>query len=208
MFYYNKDMFTKVNTSSIKKSLLADLLVKTSHQKVLAFFLARPSGQFYGTEIAEKMGISIAQVSKVLIDLRQTGLLEMERKGRTELYHIVSENPALRAFKVLNTLISIEPLVERLRVVSRRVALYGSCASGMNIESSDLDLLIVSTKKDDVQDVIADFPDDAYYGFSKIRAIVKTPAEWAALEEQDPVFHNEILRGISLYEKEIDESRL
>jgi len=201
-------MFTKVNTSSIKKSLLADLLVKTSHQRVLAFFLARPSGQLYGTEIAEKTGISIAQVSKVLIDLRQTGLLEMERKGRTELYHIVSENPVLRTFKVLNTLISIEPLVERLRVVTRRVALYGSCASGTNIERSDLDLLIVSTKKDDVQDIIADFPNDAYYGFSEIRAIVKTPAEWEALEEQDPVFHNEILRGISLYEKEIDESRL
>jgi len=201
-------MFTKMNISSIKKSSLADLLVKTSHQRVLAFFLARPSGQFYGTEIAEKMAISIAQVSKVLIDLRKAGLLRMERKGRTELYHIISENPALRAFKVLNTLISIEPLVERLRGVSRRVILYGSCASGTNIEGSDLDLFVVSTKRDVVQEIISSFPVDAYYGFSEIRAVVKTPAEWAALEEKDPVFHNEILRGVSLYEKEIGESRL
>jgi len=201
-------MFTKVKTSSIKKGSLADLFVKTSHQRVLAFFLARPSGQFYGTEIAEKMGISIAQVSKVLIDLRKAGLLEMERKGRTELCRVVSENPALRAFKVLNTLISIEPLIARLKRASRRVALYGSCASGMNIERSDLDLLIVSTKKDEVRDIISSFPVDAYYVFSEIRAIVMTPAEWVALEEKDPKFHNEILRGISLYEKEIDESRL
>ncbi|MFQ5481002.1 MAG: hypothetical protein ACE5DW_06965 [Thermodesulfobacteriota bacterium] len=47
-----------------------------------------------------------------------------------------------------------------------------------------------------------------HYGFSEIRAVEKTPAEWAALEEKDPVFHNEILSGVSLYEKEIDESRL
>jgi len=194
--------------SSIKKSSLADLLVKTSHQRVLAFFLARPSGQFYGTEIAEKASISIAQVSKVLIDLRQAGLLKMERKGRTELYHIVSENPVLRAFKVLNTLISIEPLVERLKGACKGVVLYGSCASGMNIASSDLDLLVVCTKIDEVQEIISGFPSDAYYGFSKLRAVVKTSAEWSALEEKDPAFHNEILSGISLYEREIDESRL
>jgi len=201
-------MFSKVKISSIKKSLLADLLVKTSHQRVLAFFLARPSGQFYGTEIAEKMGVSIAQVSKVLIDLRKAGLLKMERKGRTELYRVVSDNPVLRAFKTLNTLISIEPLIERLESASKLVILYGSCVCGTNIEGSDLDLFIVSTKNDVVQDIISGFPNDAYYGFSEIRAIVKTPAEWAALEQKDPVFHNEILRGISLYEKEIDESRL
>jgi len=165
-------MFTKVNIFSIKKSLFADLLVKTSHQRILAFFLARPSGQFYGTEIAKEMGISIAQVSKVLIDLRQAKLLEMERKGRTELYRVVSENPVLRAFKVLNTIISIEPILERLRVVSRGVILYGSCASGMNIESNDLDLLVVCTKIEEVQEIISGFPSDAYYGFSELRAVV------------------------------------
>jgi len=193
---------------SVKDSALAGLLVKTSHQRVLAFFLAHPSSQFYGAEIAVKTGISTGQASKVLDDLRKAGLIEMERKGRTELYRVISENPVLRAFKVLNTLISIEPLIERLKGASRRVILYGSCASGTNIERSDLDLLVVSTKKDEVQEIISGFPSDAYYGFSEMRAVVKTPVEWVALEEKDPVFHNELLRGVSLYEKEIDESRL
>lgn len=201
-------MFTKVKISSINISPLSNLLVKTSHQKVLAFFLARPTGQFYGSEIADKTEISIGQVSKVLGDLRKAGLVEMERKGRTELYRIVSDNPALRVFKSLNTIISIEPLVESIRGVSKRVVLYGSCASGTNIEGSDLDLLVVSARKGKVQEIISGFPADAYYGFSEIRAVVKTPAEWAALEEKDPVFYNELLRGIVLYEKEIDESRL
>ncbi|MFQ5737274.1 MAG: nucleotidyltransferase domain-containing protein [Thermodesulfobacteriota bacterium] len=194
--------------SSIKKNPHGGFLVKTSHQRVLAFFLARPTGRFYGSEIADKTGISIGQASKVLGDLKKAGLVEMERRGRTELYRIVSDDPALRAFKVLNTIISIEPLVERLKRATKRVVLYGSCATGTNIEGSDLDLLVVSTKKGAVQEIISGFPADAYYGFSEIRTVVKTPAEWAALEDKDPVFHNELLRGISLYEKEIDESRL
>lgn len=201
-------MFSKMNMSSIKKNPLLGLFVKTSHQKILAFFLAHPSGQFYGAEIAVKTRISTGQASKVLGDLKKAGLVEMERRGRTELYRAISDNPALRAFKTLNTLVSIEPLVEGLRGVSKRVILYGSCASGTNIEGSDLDLLVVSAKKGDVQEIISGFPAYGYYGFSEIRAVVKTPAEWAALEGKDPVFYNELLRGIGLYEKEIDESRL
>ncbi len=200
-------MFSKVKTLEANNPL-ADLLVKTSHQKVIAFFLARPTGQFYGAEISDKTEISIGQISKVLGDLRKAGLVEMERKGRTELYSIVFDNPALRVFKVLNTIISIEPLVESLRSVSKRVVLYGSCASGTNIEESDLDLLVVSARKGEVEEIISAFPASAYYGFSEIRAVVKTPAEWAALEDKDPVFYNEIIKGIALYEKEIDESRL
>ncbi len=200
-------MFSKVKILGANNPL-ADLLVKTSHQKVIAFFLARPTGQFYGAEISDKTEISIGQISKVLGDLRKAGLVEMERKGRTELYSIVSDNPALRVFKVLNTIISIEPLVESLRSVSKRVVLYGSCASGTNIEESDLDLLVVSARKGEVEEIISAFPASAYYGFSEIRAVVKTPAEWVALEDKDPVFYNEIIKGIALYEKEIDESRL
>lgn len=207
LFHYNEDMFDKMEMSSVKNSPLAGLLVRTSHQKVLAFFLARPTGRFYGSEIAEKTDISIGQASKVLGDLKKSGLVEMERRGRTELYCIISDNPALKAFKVLNTIMSIEPLVERLKGTSKRVVLYGSCAIGTNIEESDLDLVVVSTKRDEVQEIISSFPGDVYYGFSEIMVVIKTPAEWAALEEKDPVFHNELLRGITLYEKEIDESR-
>lgn len=197
-----------MKTSSINNSPLSGLLVRTSHQRVLAFFLARPTGQFYGSEIADKTEISIGQASKVLGDLKKAGLVEMERRGRTELYRIVSNNPALKAFKVLNTIISIEPLIEGLKFSSKRVILYGSCADGTNIERSDLDLLVISTNKSKIQEIISSFPSDAYYGFSEIRATVKTPAEWAGLEEKDPVFHNELLQGITLYEREIDESRL
>ncbi|MEE9614159.1 MAG: nucleotidyltransferase domain-containing protein [Thermodesulfobacteriota bacterium] len=184
------------------------LLVKTTHQKVLAFFLARPSGFFYGSEVSKKTGVSIGQVSKILNDLRRAGLVEKETKGKTELYRVLTDSAVLRTYKVLTTLISIEPLVEGLKKVSRLVILYGSCAKGTNVEESDLDLLVVSSVRDKVQDTVARFLYDEGRGFSEIKPVIKRPAAWASLEQNDPSFYGELQKGILLYEKEIDESRL
>lgn len=193
---------------ALKKTLLRDLLVKTTHQKVLAFFLARPSGHFYGSEIAKKTGVSTGQVSKILNDLGRAGLVEKESKGKTELYRVLMESAVLRTYKVLNTLISIDPLVGELRKVSKLVILYGSCAKGTNVEDSDLDLLVVSSVRDGVLDVVAGYPYDKRRGFSEIKPVIKRPAVWAALEHNDPTFYGELQKGILLYEKEVDESRL
>lgn len=201
-------MFAKVKTSSLKDSILKDLLIKTTHQKVISFFLAYPTRPFYGSEISKNIGISTGQTSKVLNDLYRAGLLEKERKGKTELYNTVQDSPTLRTYKVLGTLISISPLVEKLKKTSKRLILYGSCAKGTNIEESDIDILVVSNNKDKVLDIIKQHPTKNYYGFSEIRPVIKKPSEWAALEEKDLVFFNEIQKGILLFDREIDESRL
>jgi len=208
LFHYNEDMFSKINISSLKRNPLKDIFVKTSHQKVLSYFLAHPGRRFYGAEISRETGISTGQVSSVLNCLLKAGLVEKDRRGRTELYTIHAEKPALRIYKVLNTVVSIEPLIERLSEVSRRIILYGSCAKGVNVEESDLDILVVSSKRKAVLGLISEFPATAYYGFAEIKPVIKTPAEWAALEDKSPVFYNEVQNGILLYEKEIDESRL
>ncbi|MBI5233396.1 MAG: nucleotidyltransferase domain-containing protein, partial [Deltaproteobacteria bacterium] len=134
-------------------------------------------------------------------------LLKKDRKGRTKLYRILADNPVLKIYKVLNTLVVVEPLIERLGKICKRVILYGSCASGTNIEGSDLDLLVVCSKKDEVQDIISGFPRGAYYGFSDVMPVIKSPAEWAVIEQKDSIFYNELQKGVFLYEKEIDESR-
>lgn len=201
-------MLKKVNTSSLKENELQGILVKTTHQKVLSLFLAHPTCSFYGSEISQRAGISIGQMSKVLNDLFKAGLVTKERRGKTELYNIVAESPPLKTYKVLNTILSITSLVKDLKEFSKRVVLYGSCAKGTNIEESDLDLLVVSSKREKILDALSRHPSDNYYGFSEIRPVIKKPSEWAVLEENDPVFFNEVQKGILLFEREIDESRL
>ena len=75
-------MFDKVKTSSQKIKLLNNLLIKTTHQKVLALFLANPSARLYGSEISKRVGISIGQTSKILGDLLKGGLVEKESQGK------------------------------------------------------------------------------------------------------------------------------
>lgn len=200
-------MFNKVKTSSLKRKVFKNLLIKTTHQRVLTFFLVNPTHHFYGSEISKKIGISVGQTSKILNDLFKAGVVEKESRGKTELYHSIGDSSVLRIYKVLNTLILIDPLVNELKKVSKRIILFGSCAKGMNIENSDLDLFIVSSSEK-VRNIIAQYPLDEYRGFSEIKPVIRKPSEWAILEDKDPVFFNELQKGILLYEKEIDESRL
>lgn len=201
-------MFDKVNIKSKKEKALSGLLVKTTHQKVLTLFLANPSRRFYGSELSKKVGISIGQTSKILGDLLRAGVVEKERKGKTELYAIVELTPELRLFKTLNTVLNIAPLLTRLKPVCRTIILFGSCATGANTEESDLDLLVVSSARNQVLDAVARFSPRQRYGYTEIKPVIKSPAEWANLETSDPVFFAELQKGIVLFEKGVNESRL
>ena len=67
-------MFDKVKISLKNEKALSGQLVKTTHQKALALFLANPSRRFYGSELSKKAGISIGQTSKILGDLLLGGV--------------------------------------------------------------------------------------------------------------------------------------
>ncbi|HWR73073.1 MAG TPA: nucleotidyltransferase domain-containing protein, partial [Nitrospirota bacterium] len=184
------------------------VLVKTTHQKVLALFLADPSRRLYGSEISKKVGISIGQTSKILGELLRGGVVEKERKGKTELYSMREFAPELRLYKTLNTVLSISSLVNRLKSSSKLVILFGSCAQGTNTVESDLDLFVVSSARDEVLDVVARYSPRSRYGYAEIRPVIKSPAERARMEADDPVFFGEVQKGIVLFEKSVNESRL
>ncbi|MEK6700291.1 MAG: nucleotidyltransferase domain-containing protein [Nitrospirota bacterium] len=201
-------MFDKVKTSSRKIGALNGVLVKTTHQKVLALFLADPSRRLYGSEISKKIGISIGQTSKILSDLLRAGVVEKERKGKTELYSLRELTPELRLYKTLNTVLNIASLVNRFKPSSKLVILFGSCAQGTNAEESDLDLFVVSSARNEVLDAVARFSPRNRYGYAEIKPVIKSPAEWARMESDDPVFFGEVQKGIVLFEKDVNESRL
>ena len=114
----------------------------------------------------------------------------------------------MRLYKTLNTILNIGQLIGKLKQACRLIILYGSCASGTNIEDSDLDLLVITGNKAGVLDAIDKFSPRDRYGYSEIKPVIKSPAEWAGLEAKDPVFFRELQRGIILFEKGINESRL
>jgi predicted nucleotidyltransferase len=180
-----------------------DIFIKTTEQKILSLFAMNPDRPFYGREISKKLRISLGAVHAALISLEKRGILHSQHVGKTKLYRIEALNPIIQSFKVLNALLVLEPLIEAIRGISRRVILFGSYATGSFAASSDLDLLVVSGEKEIILRKIDSFKRKS--GLD-IRPIIKDQVEWMKLENGSPEFCDELSRGITLWEKPAGES--
>ena len=110
--------------------MLKDIFIKTVEQRILSLFVANPDKVFYSREVSKKIKTSLGATSNALRLLEKNSILSSEKKGRTSLYTLKLPNEHLERFKILNVLLIIEPLIEKLKSISRRVILYGSYATG------------------------------------------------------------------------------
>lgn len=190
-------------------NMLKQIFIKTTHQKILAFFAEYSDKSFHEREIVRQTGLGKGQVNRVLNDLHKKSVLHREQKGRMLFYSLNQESPALKQFKILKTVLDLNPLVETLQPLTKKIILYGSRANGTNITDSDLDLFIVSSKQDEdeIKKIIQDF-EKQQKNLIEIRPVIRNTAQWMALEDKDPIYFNELLKRIILWEKPIDESRL
>lgn len=182
-----------------------DVFIKSTEQKILSLFAMNPDRPFYGREISKKLKISLGAVHAALRSLEKRGILDSQHVGKTKLYRLVAPNPIIHSFMVLNALLVLEPLIEALKDISRRVILFGSYATGSFAASSDLDLFIVSREKEKILRIIESFKRKS--GLD-IRPIIKDQVEWMKLERGSPEFFDELRRGIILWEKPVGESGL
>jgi predicted nucleotidyltransferase len=83
--------------------------------------------------------------------------------------------------------------------------LYGSCAQGTDTSESDLDLFVVSSRKNEVSNVISDFKFPRGYENIHIQSVIRTPAELLKGSESGHAFMQEVERGIVLWEKVANE---
>lgn len=172
----------------------------TSQGQVLRF-LARHSGRsFFEQEIVENTGVSRSAVNLAARSLWQAGLLHRQRRGRMNFYSADDHHPFVRQFKVLDTLARLEPLLQELRPLARRIVLFGSCAAGTNTAESDIDLFILSRDREQVMRVVRRHLSDL-----PIQAIVLNHQEMAEASERDRAFLDQIERGLVLWEEGADE---
>jgi predicted nucleotidyltransferase len=183
--------------------MLKDVFIKTVEQRILSLFVANPEKAFYNREISKKIKTSLGATSNALRLLKKNSILTSEKKGKTNLYTLKLPNEYLERFKILNTLLTMEPLVEKLKNISRRVILYGSYATGSFTSDSDLDIFVISEKREEVLKVIDSFKTNVAL---EIKPVIKKQVEWMQLEKSNPEFFSEINQGIILWEKPINES--
>lgn len=197
---YNEHMFNKTSGRDRRRN---DIFIKSPEQKILSLFAMNPEISFYGREIAEKLGLSLGSVHAALLSLERSGFLIPRRIGKTRLFSLETTHPVIPAFRVLNSILVLDPLMESLKAISKRVILFGSYATGNFGPMSDVDVLIVSNEKDGVSKRIESFKRKS--GLD-IRPIIKNQIEWAKLEMDGTEFIEELDRGILLWERPVEES--
>ncbi len=173
-----------------------DILSSKMNQKILEFLCEHPNDSFYSSQIAKKTGLSIGGVNQSLHLLKKNNLLKSEKKGRMTFYQVDNSSAIIRQFKVFRTILLLNPLVKKLQPYAEKVVLFGSCAEGTNNEDSDIDLLVVSSQKANVTEII-----DKFKNKNKLQLILKSPQEYVSLEKKEPVFFQEIEKGTPLWQK-------
>lgn len=193
-----------MNTNSNTR-ILKDIIFPTSELKILSFFTLHPEDSFHVRELSRRTKLSLGGTNKALSSLHSQGLLDRKRIGSNLVYTLKRDDLIVRRLGIVSILIELEPLKDELAEFSGLIILFGSFARGENTTGSDLDLLVIGNHKDEIRDIIDLFIQDKGEDFPKIQSIIRTPAEWMALEDKDPVFFSEVSKGIALWDKQKNE---
>lgn len=186
----------------------SNFIIFTNHQKVLSFLAKFSDREFYEREIARKIGISYGSANKVLNELYSNGFLKRRREGKMYFYSVNKTNAILRQFKILSIIVLLQPLIDKLKKITKKIVLYGSCAEGTDTSESDIDLFIISEQKGKVLRIIENYSLGKGFEGIKIQPVIQTPIELLRSEKKDKEFLSLVREGIVLWEKPTDESRL
>ncbi len=179
--------------------MLKEHLISTTIQRTLAFFCGRPDRSCHERELARLAGISFGAAHRALTLLEAEGALTSERIGRMVFYRLDESHFLVRQYKILTLVTGLEPLIHELGESAARIILYGSSATGEYLEKSDVDLLIVTSHPDKATESLFKFGREYY---KEIRPVIVRLDELMAFEKSDPVFYNEVNKGIVLYRKD------
>lgn len=180
----------------MRKNPFVKIFEATNSLKVLSFLAKFPGQEFLNSEIQKAVSVSRAGAYLALQELTGERLVNQVKKGRFHLYIINFENPIVQQFKVLMNIILLEPLILKIQPLSVRIVLFGSACRGEDTASSDIDLFILSNDVETVRELLASLKTER-----KLQSIILVPAEWPDFRQKEPVFFEEIERGILLWEE-------
>lgn len=119
--------------------------------KILEIFIENPEKEFHVRELARALKLSPTTVSNKLKKYTKDNILFSDRKLNHLFFKANSENPRYKLLKVHYNLLAIENsgLITYLeeQFHPHAISLFGSFAKAENIPSSDIDLLIISSSK-------------------------------------------------------------
>jgi predicted nucleotidyltransferase len=188
--------------------MLHSYIIATNSQKVLSLLAKFSDQNFYEREISRRLGISSGSANRALNELFSSGVITRRQEGKMFFYSIDHPDAAITELKKIINILLIEPLLEKLKKLSNRIVLYGSCALGTDTSKSDLDLFVVSSRKKEASNIISNFKFPRGYEDIHIQSVIKTPIELLKSGKSEHAFMEEIELGVVLWEKVANEPRV
>jgi predicted nucleotidyltransferase len=167
--------------------------------KIFEFFLENPMNEYHEREVVRKTNVSKGSAGKTLKLLTNIGFLRREEKGRMALYRLNMKEPTGRQFKILINTFVLKDLVDKIKQQSSKVILFGSCAQGTDTKDSDIDLMVITTEKEQVKKTVNEFNQKSE---KKIAPIVVSMNEYILMKKEDTPLYENIERGITLWAAE------
>lgn len=171
--------------------------VTPTYMKVLKLFLFDPMQEYHEREVARKAEVSSGSANKLLRLMASSSMLKRQRRGRMVLYRLDLNSPTAKQFKILFNVHSLEELLSKLKAVSKRIVLFGSCSQGTDVKESDIDMMILTDESGVVRKEITKFNSKAK---RRIAPIIVDANEFAKLRRNDRPLYDNIERGIVLWE--------
>jgi len=169
---------------------LIKLLGNKNIIKTLSFFFRNPTKELSQTKLLKQIKIAKATLIKWLRLLVDERVLLMEKIGVTNLYKLNNDNNIVKYLKILFTISELEPLREISEKYSSFFYVYGSSARGENVETSDIDLLIIG--KPDKSGLTKDINNFSEKIKKEIKTQIFSEQEWSLMARKDPAFYERI----------------
>ena len=163
--------------------------------RLLTFLARNPSREVYLRQLASEVGASPSGCSTVMRGLHEDNLVLSRKSGRNVYWQANTENPGLRSLKVFINIKELEGALKKVRDLSSKVVLFGSCATGEDTDASDIDLLIVTEDVPRARKILS----GARAGGRRINPMFLSSSGLLDLKETDRALYDELRKGIVLW---------
>ncbi len=162
-----------------------ELLGKRSTFTLLAYFLEHPTGKAHAQQLGKRIKLSRKAMLDGLHALAGAGILSVEEIGRTKQYSLCRGNPVAKQLKILFTVESVLPFLEKLKGSGVEAYLYGSAARGEDTEASDIDIILIGNA--DRKSALG-----AIKATERLKLIYLTFVEYSSLARKDKAFYERV----------------
>jgi len=129
--------------------MMEKLFTSRTRAKLLTLFLTESKKEFYVRELQRKIKENVTSVRRELENLKKLGLVNERKEGIQKFYSLNKNHPIYEELRRI--VLKTEGVGKILRDKLSKLAgikysmIYGSFAKGTEIESSDVDLIIIGT---------------------------------------------------------------